>query len=256
MFGAGGMLLAFMLLPVIALVATLSWSQFVAGLSHASVLPALKLTLQTTFTSLAVIVVLGTPLAWLLSKGRGKVARLVETLVRLPVVLPPAVAGVALLLAFGMQGLLGSTLAALGVTVSFTTTAVILAEIFVAAPFYVQAATSAFRNIDPSLVVVARTLGASPARVFFRIVIPLALPTLISGAAMSWARALGEFGATLMFAGNFPGETQTLTLAVYGAFESGDLHVAQAISLVIVIVAFTLLYALTATASRKHGGAL
>ncbi|MEM9491912.1 MAG: ABC transporter permease [Myxococcota bacterium] len=249
MTGAAGLLLTFMLLPIVALVATLSWGEFRAGITNPVVLPALKLSLSTTMTSLAVVVVLGTPLAWLLSRRHGRVVRVVETLVRLPVVLPPAVAGVALLLAFGRRGLIGGWLADLGISIPFTTLAVILAEIFVAAPFYLQAAISAFRGIDSSLLVVARTLGASPARVFLRIAVPLAAPSLLAGAALTWARALGEFGATLMFAGNLPGRTQTLTLAVYTTFES-DMRAAQSISLVLVVVAFTLLYTLTVRAPR------
>jgi molybdate transport system permease protein len=249
--GAGGVLLTFMLLPIVALVATLSWDELVAGLQHPSVMPALKLSLTTTLISLSVVVVLGTPLAWLLSRREGRWVKLVETLVRLPVVLPPAVAGVALLLAFGRMGLIGKWF---GWKIPFTTTAVVMAEIFVSAPFYLQSATSAFRGIDESLLTVARTLGASPARVFFRVALPLVAPALIAGAAMSWARALGEFGATLMFAGNLQGETQTLTLAVYTTFES-DMRAAQAISLVLVAVAFTLLYTLTLKTGRQPAAA-
>ena len=248
---AAGMLLTFMLLPIIALVATLSWDEFWAGIAHPTVLPALRLTLLTTLTSLVIVVVLGTPLAWLLSRKDGRLVRIVETLVRLPAVLPPAVAGVALLLAFGRMGLVGSWFASLGWTIPFTTAAVIMAEVFVSAPYFLQAATSAFCRIDGAQLTVARTLGASPAGVFFRGAVPLAAPGLIAGAAMSWARALGEFGATLMFAGNLTGETQTLTLAVYTTFES-DMRAAQAISLVLVAVAFTLLYALTLKTGRGH----
>ena len=238
------MLLAFMVLPIISLVATLSWSEFRAGLAHPTVLPALKLSVLTTSISLSVVVVFGTPLAWLLSQRRGRAVRVIETLVRLPAVLPPAVAGVALLLAFGRMGLLGGWLASMGLTIPFTTAAVVMAEAFVSAPFFLQAATSAFRGLDQTQLTVARTLGASPAGIFFRIAVPLAMPGLVAGAAMAWARALGEFGATLMFAGNLTGKTQTLTLAVYTTFES-DMRAAQAVSLVLVAVAFTLLYTLT-----------
>jgi len=248
--GTAGLLLSFMLLPIIALVATLSWADFSAGITHPTVWPALRLSLYTTSISLAIIVILGTPLAWLLSRGDGRVVRVIETLVRLPAVLPPAVAGVALLLAFGRMGMVGKWFASAGWNIPFTTTAVIMAEVFVASPFFLQAAISAFRGIDESHLTVARSLGASPARVFFRVAIPLAKPGLIAGAAMSWARALGEFGATLMFAGNLSGETQTLTLAVYTTFES-DMRAAQAISLVLVAVAFTLLFALTSNAERR-----
>ena len=233
-----------MLLPVVALVATLSWAEFAAGITHASVWPALKLSVITTLISLAIVVVFGTPLAWLMGRRDGPLIRVLETMVRLPAVLPPAVAGVALLLAFGRMGLLGDWLAAIGWTIPFSTAAVVIAQVFVSAPFFLQAASSAFGSIDESQLTVATTLGASRARVFFRVALPLAAPSLVAGAAMSWARALGEFGATLMFAGNLQGETQTLTLAVYETFES-DMRAAQAVSLVLVIVAFTLLYLLS-----------
>lgn len=252
--GIAGVLLVFMLLPVVALITTLSWSEFVDGIRHPLVMPALKLSLSTTLISLSVVVVFGTPLAWLLSRREGRWVDIIETLVRLPVVLPPAVAGVALLLAFGRNGLVGGWLADAGWSIPFTTTAVVMAEVFVSAPFYLQSATAAFRSIDDSLLVVARTLGASRPRVFFRVALPLVAPALIAGAAMSWARALGEFGATLMFAGNLTGETQTLTLAVYTTFES-DMRAAQAISVVLVIVAFTLLFLVgMKTRNVRRGG--
>lgn len=250
--GAAGALLLFMLLPIVALVATLHWEDFYAGITHPSVAPALRLSFTTTLLSLAIVIVLGTPLAWLISRRTGRAVQIVETLVRLPAVLPPAVAGVALLLAFGRLGLVGSWFAKLGVVIPFTMAAVVMAEIFVSAPFFLQSAISAFRRVDESQLTVAKTLGASPARVFFRIALPIAAPGLIAGAAMSWARSLGEFGATLMFAGNLSGKTQTLTLAVYTTFES-DMRAAQAISLVLVVVAFTLLFALTVRSNNVEG---
>jgi len=167
----------------------------------------------------------------------------------MPVVLPPAVAGVALLLAFGRRGLLGPALDTLGIGVPFTRAAVVLAESFVAAPFYVQAAVAAFRRLDADLILVARTLGASRPRVFFTVAIPISWPALAGGAALSWARALGEFGATLMFAGNLGGRTQTLPLAIYTALES-DLRTAQSLSIVLVAVAAALLVAIRAGARR------
>jgi molybdate transport system permease protein len=172
-----------------------------------------------------------------------------ETLVELPVVLPPAVAGVALLLAFGRRGLLGAGLGAVGIGLPFTRAAVVVAQTFVAAPFYVQAAIAAFRSLDPDLVLVARTLGASPPRVLFTVAIPVSWSALAGGAAMSWARALGEFGATLMFAGNMTGRTQTLPLAIYTALES-DLRTAQSLSILLVAIAFALLVAIRAGARR------
>ena len=236
-FGAAAALLvAFLVLPVAALFATTSASEVLLGLRAPLVLPALWLSLGTTAASLGIVVALGTPLAWLLSRGKGRLARAVETAVQLPVVIPPAVAGLALLLAFGRRGLLGG----LGLQLAFTTSAVVLAEVFVAAPFYLQAATAAFRRVDEELLIVARTLGAGPLRTFLRVALPLARPGLTSGAAMAWARALGEFGATLMFAGNLTGRTQTLPLAIYTAMES-DLRAAQSLSLILVLIAFILL---------------
>lgn len=237
---AGALLTAFLAVPLLALLVTISGTEILAGLRHPLVWPALHLSLRTTAASLVIILLTGTPLAWTLACARGRAARVIETLLQLPVVIPPAVAGVALLLAFGRRGLLAGWLYPEGWSVTFTTAAVVIAETFVAAPFYVQAATSAFRRVDARLVLVARSVGAPPLRVFLRIVIPIAAPGLVAGAAMSWARALGEFGATLMFAGNLRGETQTLPLAIYAALEA-DLRVAQALSIVVVAVAFALL---------------
>lgn len=246
----GGVLVAFLAVPLAALFVTTTLVDFRSGLSHPLVWPALKLSLLTTSLSLVLVVALGTPLAWALANASGRGARALETIVQMPIVIPPAVAGVAMLLAFGRRGLLAGWLYPEGWSVTFTTTAVVMAEVFVSAPFFVQAATSAFRRIDPKLVIVARTFGASPLRVFFRIAIPLAAPGLIAGAAMSWTRSLGEFGATLMFAGNLEGRTQTLPLAIYTALES-DMRAAQALSIVLVVVAFTLLLFVRAML-RRH----
>lgn len=250
---AGSLLVAFLFAPLVALFTTTTRAAFAAGLAHPLVWPALRLSLFTTSVSLLVVVGLGTPLAWTLARSESRLARAVETGVQLPIVIPPAVAGVALLLAFGRRGLFAGWLYPQGWSVTLTTTAVILAEIFVSAPFFVQAATSAFRRIDERLLVVARTLGASPLRVFVRVGLPLAAPGLAAGAAMSWARSLGEFGATLMFAGNLTGTTQTLPLAIYTALES-DLRAAQALSIVLVAVAFALLVGARALSRRALEG--
>lgn len=250
---AASSLLAFLALPVVALLVTTSGAEFLAGLAQPLVWPALKLSLLTTTVSLALVVALGTPLAWLLARARGRLARATETVVQLPIVIPPAVAGVALLFAFGRRGLLAGFLYPRGWSVTFTTAAVVMAEVFVSAPFFVQAATSAFRRIDEHYFVVARTFGASPLRVFLRIALPLAAPGLVAGAAMSWARSLGEFGATLMFAGNMQGETQTLPLAIYTALES-DLRAAQALSILLVVVAFVVLLLVRTLSSRASDG--
>mgnify|MGYP001553983112 CR=1 FL=1 len=239
--GTGGLLVLFLVLPLLALLLSTSGSDLILGIRSPLVLPALRLSLMTTSVSLLVVVALGTPLAWTLAQRTGTLPRFVETLLQLPVVVPPAVAGVALLLAFGRRGLFTSTIAP-GSSLAFSGAAVILAEIFVSAPFFVQAATSAFRRIDGRWLVVARSFGASPLQVFFRIGLPLAAPGLVAGAAMTWARSLGEFGATVLFAGNLEGKTQTLPLAIYTTFES-DLRVARTLSIFLLVAAFVLLFA-------------
>ncbi len=212
---SGGLLIAFLVVPLLALIVGTSADELRLGLADPLVWPALRLSLLTTSISLVLVVAFGTPLSWSLARSETRVARAIENLAQLPIVIPPAVAGVALLLAFGRRGLLAGWLYPEGSSVTFTTSAVVMAEVFVSAPFFVQAAISAFRRVDARLLVVARTFGASPLRVFVRIAIPLAAPGLVAGAAMSWARSLGEFGATLMFAGNLQGKTQTLPLAIY-----------------------------------------
>jgi len=248
-------LLGFLMLPIAALVLTTGPADFAAGLRHPLVAPALRLSLLTTSISLVVVVVPGTALAWYLVRHEGAASRWIESAIQLPVVIPPAVGGLALLLAFGRRGLLGGSLEALGVAIPFTTLAVVLAEVFVSAPFFVLAAAAAFRRLDPTLWVVARSLGASPLRAFLRIALPAAAPSLVAGAAMSWARSLGEFGATLMFAGNLSGRTQTLPLAVYTALES-DVRAAQAIALLLVTMAFALLLVLRRSAAASGASAL
>jgi molybdate transport system permease protein len=246
--GASSILLAFLALPLAALVILTGAGALLAGFRNALVWPALRLSLFTTGVSLAVIVGLGTPLAWQLARHRGRAGRAIETLVQLPIVVPPAVAGVALLLAFGRHGLLQRLVPGTP-SLAFGTPAVILAETFVATPFFVQSAVSAFRRIDAQVLISARSLGATPLLVFVAIELPLAAPGLLAGAAMSWARALGEFGATLMFAGNSAGTTQTLPLAIYTALES-DLDTAQALALILVVVAFGLLLVVRSAAAR------
>jgi molybdate transport system permease protein len=250
---AAGLLLAFLLVPVVALGLSSGLGEVLAGLKNPLALSALALSLFTTTCSLAVVLLLGTALAWLFARRTGRGWRALATLVQLPIVIPPAVSGLALLLAFGRRGLLGPWLERAGIGLPFTTAAVVLAEVFVSAPFYVQAASASFRRLDPSLLLVARSLGASPARTFFRVALPLSLPGLTTGAALSWSRALGEFGATLMFAGNLTGRTQTLPLAIYTAMET-DLSAAKAMSLVLVVVAFGLLLLVGRRAHSFLGG--
>ncbi|MEE2751030.1 MAG: ABC transporter permease [Myxococcota bacterium] len=243
-------LLLLLALPVVGLVFATSPSDLAHALSLDSTRSALWLSMGTTTLALFLVVVLGTPLAWRLSRKRDSPSRWVMLVVELPVVLPPTVLGIALLETFGRQGLLGPGLAAFGMSVPFTTTAVILAQVMVGAPLYVLTATAGFRAVDDDLILVARTLGASPSRAFLSVAIPAAGASLVSGAGLAWARALGEFGATLMFAGNLPGKTQTLTLAVFQALEQ-DLAQARAIALILVCVAVLLLLLLRAFGPRS-----
>lgn len=201
---------------------------------------ALRLSLITSTLTLVVVVALGTPLAYLLARARFPGKRVLDTLVDLPIVLPPVVAGVALLMAFGRRGVFGGELRAAGIELAFTTTAVVLAQIFVSAPFYVRAAKAGFQSVDEALEQMAYTLGASRLRAFLRVTMPLALPALAGGAVLCWARALSEFGATMMFAGNFPGTTQTMPLAVMTAMES-DLYVALSLAVILLIVSAAVL---------------
>lgn len=243
----------FLVAPICALFVTARGTDILQGLQSPVVRPALLLSLFTTTQSLLLLLLFGTPFAWLVARSDSRSLRMVETFVNVPTVIPPAVAGVALLLAFGRRGLFTGVLYPESWSVSFATPAVVIAETFVAAPFYVQSAVSAFRRIDPNLLLVARTFGASPLRVFLRLALPLAAPGLVAGAAMAWARALGEFGATLMFAGNLQGKTQTLPLAIYTALES-DMRAAQALAILLVVVAFVLLASVRSVLRRSTEG--
>ncbi|MCA9692932.1 MAG: molybdate ABC transporter permease subunit [Myxococcales bacterium] len=230
---------------MVALAISSTPAELLAGARDPRFVQALWLSARTTAVSLVIVVATGTPLAWWIASSRARAVRAVELLVDLPIVIPPAVVGVALLQAFGRKGLLGPALDALGVGLPFTTAAVVTAQIVVSAPFYVQTAAGAFRKVELDTLVVARTLGASPSAAFFRVAIPIALPGLLGGAALAWARSLGEFGATLLFAGNLPGVTQTMPLAIYMALES-DVRVALALSLALAAAAAALLLALRA----------
>ncbi len=202
---------------------------------------ALVLSLWTSTLTLIVAVVAGTPVAYLLARANFPGKPVVDALVDLPIVLPPTVAGVALLTAFGRRGLLGEPIEEwTGYTFGFSTTAVIMAQLLVSAPFYVRAAASGFTAVDPQLERVAYTLAASRTRAFFRITVPQALPALLAGMVLCWARAMGELGATLIFAGNLQGETQTMPLAIIQAFEGSSLGLAGAISLSLILLAVAL----------------
>ena len=230
----------FLLLPIAAIFLHVPPADLVSALGTSAATDALIVTAETIAVSMLVIVLFGTPTAYWVAGRTSRSRDLVVTLIELPLVLPPAVAGIGLLVAFGRQGLLGGTFNALGVDIAFTKIAVIVAVTFVASPFYVRTAVSAFEGIDPALPAAARTLGAGPGRVFFRIAMPLASGGLGAGAALAFARGIGEFGATIMFAGSLQGVTQTLSLAIYEQFDI-RFDVALAISAVLVLISATTL---------------
>jgi molybdate transport system permease protein len=213
---------------------------------------AVVLSLVTSTIALGLAVLLGTPTAYWLARSEFRGHRVLEALLDLPILLPPTVAGVALLTAFGRRGILGEPLEdGFGLTLGFTTTAVVLAQLFVAGPFYVRSARAGFASVDQDLESIAYTLGASRLKALFRVVIPLAWPSLVGGAMLTWARAMGELGATLLFAGNIEGETQTAPLAILTALESSaGLTGAVAISLLLIGVGAAVLGAIWLTASR------
>jgi len=233
--------IAFILAPVSALFVRSSPVAFLAALQQADVQEALRLSALTTAITLVCAVAFGTPIAYLLARWSFPGRTLLDTFVDLPIVVPPAVAGVALLIAFGRRGLFAPALAAAGIQLSFTTAAVVLAQLFVASPFYIRAARAGFVAVDRRIEEASAVLGAGRLETFWRITVPLALPSLIGGAVLTWARALGEFGATIMFAGNLVGVTQTMPLAVYLKLESGDLPAALAISVVLVAASVAVL---------------
>jgi molybdate transport system permease protein len=235
--------LLFLVLPVVAIFVDVGPAELISSLDDPVALDALRLSLETSLLSLALIVLFGTPAAWLLATRSFRGRSAVVTAVELPLILPPAVAGIGLLAALGPQGLLGPTLEAAGITLPLTTAAVVVALTFVASPFYIRAAQSAFEAIDPALLEVSRTLGASEPATLMRVAIPVAMQGLGTGLALAWGRALGEFGATLMFAGSFRGITQTVPLAIYDRFAS-DFPAALALSAVLVCVSAAILMAI------------
>jgi molybdate transport system permease protein len=209
--------------------------------SRALLREALVLSLWTSMLSLVIIILVGTPIAWVLARVDFPGRPVVDALIDLPIILPPAVAGIALLSAFGRRGLLGGWLAELGLTVGFTTLAVIMAQIFVSAPFYIRTARAGFSRLDRTVEEAAADLGASPWHVFRTVTLPLCRASLVAGAVLAWARALGEFGATIMFAGNRVGVTQTMPLAIYERFGAGDLRTALVMSGILLIASVSFL---------------
>jgi molybdate transport system permease protein len=231
---AASVALLFLLLPIVAVFLQVPPDELASALGSDAARDALRVTAETIAISMLAILVVGTPAAYWISTRRGALRDALVTLVELPLVLPPAVAGIGLLVAFGRTGLLGGTFDALGVDIAFTKVAVVLAVTFVASPFYLRTAIASFEVVDPTLPAAARTLGAGPGRVFLRVMLPLARGGLGAGAALAFARGLGEFGATIMFAGSLQGVTQTLSLAIYEQFDL-EFEVALAISALLIV---------------------
>ena len=231
---------AFLLVPVLAIFLEVPLRELLGQLDSDVAVDAFRVTAKTNAISMALILGVGTPAAYLLATRQFPGRSFVVTLLELPLVLPPAVAGIGLIAAFGREGLLGGTLDAFGLSIGFTQLAVIFAVTFVASPFYLRQAIASFEAVDPGLLDAARTLGAGPGRAFWRVALPLASGGLGAGAALALARGLGEFGATIMFAGSLQGVTQTVSLAIYQEFDV-NFDTALAISAILVLVSFTLL---------------
>jgi len=244
-FAIAGLSLIFVAGPVLALLIRADWHTLPSALASPIALQALGLTALTATTATVVCVILGVPTALFLSRCRPRTASILRAVGLIPLVLPPMVSGVALLYWLGRRGLAGQFLSLMGVSIPFTTVAVVIAQTFVAWPFLVVTVEAALRSSPPQLERVAGSLGASPSRVFWTITLPMLAPALRGGIVLCFARAVGEFGATALFAGNLPGRTQTMPLAIYTAFNGGtaNQNVAVALSVVLVVVAVFLLAA-------------
>jgi molybdate transport system permease protein len=234
--------LAFLLLPIVALLTYQPVRELIHGFGTKVAIDAIVVSLKTNAIAFALMIGVGTPFAYVLARSRFRGRDLVVTLVEVPLVMPPAVAGIALLVAFARLGLLGHALGALGISLAFTPAAVVIAILFVASPFYLRGAIAAFEAVDATLLDVAGTLGAGPVRRMLSVAIPLARGGLGAAAAVAFARGLGEFGATILFAGSFQGTTQTLSLAVYSLFDA-NLDQAVAIGVLLIILSAAILIA-------------
>jgi len=240
--GALGLMAGFIAVPILSLVVWTISEEAWGAMASPVARDALFLSMRTTATTMFILIVVGTPAAYVLARARFRGNRALNTLVELPIVLPPSAAGIALLLAFGRFGLIGGYLNAFGITLTFTTVAVVIAEIFVAAPFYLRQAATGFAEVDRATEEAALVDGASRTAAFLRVTVPLAFPALVSGAVTAWARALGEFGATIIFAGNFRGTTQTIPLAIFSEFQS-NIDAAVALSVLVLGFAFAVILA-------------
>ena len=241
-------------LPVLALIVrSVQHQGYLDSLTSDLAVQALQLSLFTSAVTMVVVGLVGTPFALLLARSDSLVLRVIDSVVELPIVLPPVVAGVAMLMAFGRQGIVGPLLEGMGLSIPFTTTAVIFAQIFVGAPFYIRAAKLGFQSVARDYEDVSQTLGVSPWQTFWRLTLPLAAPSLLTGAVLAWARAVSEFGATIMFAGNLTGKTQTMPLAIMTAME-GSLGSALALSSLLLLGSMLVLVVL-GMITRRYGQA-
>jgi molybdate transport system permease protein len=245
---------AFIALPVASLFIKSPLDVTLRSLHDPVVADALRLSLTTSTLTVMTVVLMGTPIAYVNARFHYPGKEILDSLIDLPVIMPPAVAGIALLMAFGRMGIVGHYLSAMGITIAFTTVAVVMAQVFVSSPLYIRQARTSFEGIAPEFENAARTLGASRVYTFFHVILPMTLNGLISGAIMAFARSLGEFGATIMFAGNFQGRTQTMPLAIYTAMQ-GDLDVSLCISIILVAISFVVIAAVKILTRRVHKNA-
>ena len=234
-------LLLFFAIPLVAMLTSVNPRDMLGNLGRLEVRQAIALSFRTTLISAGLILVGGSPVAYLMARFNFRLKRFIDTLIDLPIVLHPSVAGVALLLAFGRRGLIGSWLDSLGIQVAFTTLAVVLAQVFIAAPFYIRSAALGFAHVDAEIEQAAQLDGASRWQVFQFITAPLSRTAVLSGLMLSWSRALGEFGATIIFAGNLPGRTQTMPTAIYLGFEV-DFEIALTLSLILLTFSAVILF--------------
>jgi molybdate transport system permease protein len=237
-------------IPILMLFSRTSLQELVANVGLKTVLQAMGVSFQTTLVSVGVIFLLGTPVAYLMGRHQFRYKKALDAIIDLPLVLPPSVAGLALLITLGRRGSIGGWLESFGIEIAFSTVAVVIAQIFIAAPFYVRSASLGFAAVDLEIEQAARMDGANRWQIFNFLILPLSRFAVLSGLMMSWARALGEFGATMMFAGNFPGRTQTMPTAVYLGFES-DLESAITISVILVVISFVSLLVIKVLVSHE-----
>ncbi len=242
----------FLIFPLIGLLLRVPLTEMLSGLFDEPVVAALRLSIVTTLAATAIAVIGGLPLAYLLARKQFPGRSIVDAIIDLPIVLPPSVAGIALLMLFGRRGLLGPLLNSLHIDIAFTEIAVVMAQLFVASPLFVKSAIAGFARVDRDLEHAAAIDGAAPFQIFRRVTIPLSVQSLLGGAVMTWARALGEFGATIIFAGNFPGRTQTMPLAIYIGFEI-DLKNALTLAAILLSISFVILFIVKSVLRRKIG---